>query len=269
MEQGARHRLHIAQATDWKDAVIALLEPRSPYRPWRYGTHEAQEGDTVAFVLNTDPTSVLASVAHVETNGNPRAAVFERELLQPNLVELVTLAKVLDLELWAGSRWDFDGDDAIKVELALDDCRYWSAPESRFGHNSMAAARTLLRFDGWCDSCEQRVDITGPDARDRLFPHSVDPYIRPGAGTADLGDLDWPAVLCRDCRDHMRDGGYARFVDFKFAIHPLCPECGARRTCATFYGMPSDHTNIPPWSHAGGCCPTPEKWYCGDCSHTW
>ena len=212
---------------------------------------------------------MLATVAHLDTDEHPSYAIFERKLQQPNLVEFVTLAKVLDLELWAATRWDFDGDDAIKVELSLEECLYLSEPQSRFGHNSMTAAQVLLRFDGRCDGCEQRVDITGPNARDQLFAHTVDPYVRPDAGTTHLRDLDWPAVLCRYCRDRMRGEGYARFVDFKFALHPPCPECDARRTRATFYGMPSDHTNIPPWSHAGGCCPTPEEWYCGDCSHKW
>ena len=62
MELSTDHRLHVAQSTDWKDAVITLVEPRSPYSPWRYGTVEAHEGDAVAFVLNTDPPSVLADV---------------------------------------------------------------------------------------------------------------------------------------------------------------------------------------------------------------
>ena len=65
MELSTNHRVRIAQSTDWKDAVITLLEPRSPYQPWHYGTTEAQEDDAVVFVLNTDPPSVLADVARV------------------------------------------------------------------------------------------------------------------------------------------------------------------------------------------------------------
>lgn len=36
MAQTIHHRLHILEAADWMDGVITLLEPRSPYRPWRY-----------------------------------------------------------------------------------------------------------------------------------------------------------------------------------------------------------------------------------------
>ena len=30
-------RLHIIESSDWKDAVIALLDSRSHYRQWRHG----------------------------------------------------------------------------------------------------------------------------------------------------------------------------------------------------------------------------------------
>jgi hypothetical protein len=269
MEQRFDHRLHIAQSADWKGAVIALIEPRSRREPWRYGTTEADEGDTVAFVLNTDPPSVLADFAHVETDGHPRTAAFERVIRQQNLVELSTLAKLLDLEVWAASRWRFDGDDAIKLELALDECRYCCMPESRFGHNSMAAARTLLRFTGQCDGCERDIDLTDQDARDQVIVHTVDPYVRPEPDSASTDAADWPAVLCRRCCHRMDVEGYTSVVAFKFAMHPTCPECGEHRTRETFYGMPSDPENIPPWSHAGGCCPSPKRWCCGGCYYTW
>ena len=269
MELSTNHRLHVAQSTDWKDAVITLLEPRSPYRPWRYGTVEAQEGDAVAFFLNTDPPSVLADVARVEVTGDPRSAVFDRPLHQPNLVELSTLAKVLGLERQAATGWYFEGDDAIKLELSLDECRYWCAPESRFGHNTMASARTLLRFNGQCDGCEQDIDLTGAGARDDVHVHTVDPYSRAEPEPTGSHVRDWPAVLCRRCRKRMGDKGYVSLAAFKFAGNPQCPECGIRRTRRTFYGMPSDFMNIEPWWHAGGCCPTSEKWCCGVCYHSW
>ncbi|BDX32216.1 hypothetical protein TUM20985_27630 [Mycobacterium antarcticum] len=269
MEHVLDHRLHVVETTDWKDAVIALLEPRSPYQPWRYGTDEAEEGDTVAFVLNTDPPSVLADVARLETDAHPRTAVFERPLRQPNLVELSTLAKVLGLEVWAARGWSFGGDDAIKLELSLDECRYWCAPASRFGHNSMAAARTLLRFDGQCDGCERDIDLTMSGARDQVVVHTVDPHTRPQPGSLDVNVGDWPAVLCRSCRNRMDEMGFASFVDYKGVLHPPCPGCGARRTRRTFYGMPSDFMNIPPWLNAGGCCPEPEEWWCFACGHSW
>jgi hypothetical protein len=271
MRHAPTHQLHIAQATDWKDAVIALLEPRSPLQPWRFDSTQAQEGDTVAFILNTDPASILTVVAYVAADGNPRSAVFDRPLHQPNLMDLTTLATTVDLEMRIGDGWRFDGEDATKLETALDECRYLSAPDSRFGHATVAAARTLLRFWGRCDGCEQVIDLTGTDARDQVFVHTVDPYARPeSASYRSASDaIDWPAVICRTCRDRMHGDGFNRFTDFKFSLHPSCPQCGARRTLQTFYGMPVEHWNIPPWSHTGGCCVSSEEWSCGACYHEW
>ena len=237
----------------------------SPYRPWRYGTTEAKEDDTVAFVLNTDPPSVLADLGHVEAGDAPEGAVFDRTLYDPNLVELSTIAKVLGLEPRAAKAWYFDGDDAIRLELSLEECRYCCSPESRFGHNSMAAARTLLRFHGYCDGCDREIDLTGEDARNEIFVHTVDHCMRLAPDPA----VDWPAVMCSRCRERMAAEGHTRFVDFKFEQYPRCPECGERRTANVFYGMPSDHANIPPWRWAGGCCPGPERWGCTACGHSW
>lgn len=144
--------------------------------------------------------------------------------------------------------YQFDGDDAVKVELSLDGCRYAGAPESRFGHNAMAEARTLLRFSGRCDGCNQVIDLTGEEARDRLFVHTVDPQIQ--SESPSLGFPDWPAVVCRECRDRMADEGHATFVDYKFSLNPACPQCQGRRASEIFYGMPSDYPNIPPWEQA-------------------
>jgi hypothetical protein len=272
MRHATTQRLHIAQANDWKDAVIALLEPRSPYRPWHYRSTEARKGDAVAFVLNTDPASILTEVAHVEADGNLQSAVFDRPLHRPNLMDLTTLATTVDLEMGIASEWHFDGDDATRLELALDECRFLSAAESRFGHSSGAAARTLLRFWGRCDGCEQLIDLTRPDGRDRIFVHTVDPYRRPDDAASRgmrYDAKDWPAVTCRSCRDRMDIDGFATFMEFKFALHPSCSECGAKRTCKIFYGMPAESWNIPPWSHAGGCCLSSEEWSCGVCYHEW
>lgn len=186
-----------------------------------------------------------------------------------NLVELSTLAKVLDLEPQVAHTWRFDGDEAIKLELALDECQYCCAPDSRFGHNTMASARTLLRFEGQCDGCEQDIDLTCAEARDEILVHTVDQRTRFQPGPTRSGVSDWPAVMCRRCDERMADEGYTSFVDFKFALNPRCPECGERRSRETFYGMPADYTNIPPWLHAGGCCPTPEEWCCDICHHRW
>jgi hypothetical protein len=44
--------------------VIALLDSRCPYRPWRHG-FGAQVGDLVAIVLNTDPPSIMTTLGRV------------------------------------------------------------------------------------------------------------------------------------------------------------------------------------------------------------
>ena len=52
----------------------SVLEPESPYRPWRHGFGEAHVGDPVAIVLNTDPTSVLTKLAYIGDDGDPGCA---------------------------------------------------------------------------------------------------------------------------------------------------------------------------------------------------
>jgi hypothetical protein len=145
MQRATPHSLHIAQATDWKEAVITLLEPRSPYRPWRYGPSEAREGDTVAFVLNTDPPSVVTAVAQVGPDGNHRSAVFDPPMSDLTVMDLTTLAATVGLDLNIALSWQFDAAEAAKLEGALHECRYLFAPESRFGHSSVCQVRTLLR----------------------------------------------------------------------------------------------------------------------------
>ncbi|WP_246240312.1 hypothetical protein [Mycolicibacterium madagascariense] len=217
-------------------------------------------------MLNTDPPSVLADVARVKAENHLAEAVFDGALYDPNLLELSTIGKVLGLEPRAANAWSFDGDDAIKLELSLEECRYFCAPESRFGRNTMAAARTLLRFGGYCDGCDQQIDLTGEGARKEIFVHTVDHRMRLAPDSA---VDDWPAVMCTRCHGRMAAEGHTRFVDFKFAQYPGCPECGARRTASLFYGMPSDHANIPPWRWAAGCCLGPERWGCKECGHDW
>jgi hypothetical protein len=200
MQRATPHSLHIAQATDWKEAVITLLEPRSPYRPWRYGPSEAREGDTVAFVLNTDPPSVVTAVAQVGPDGNHRSAVFDPPMSDLTVMDLTTLAATVGLDLNIALSWQFDAAEAAKLEGALHECRYLFAPESRFGHSSVCQVRTLLRSGGWCDGCRRDFDLTRPDARDQIFMHTIDQYLRPGAEASAFRNRDWPAVICRECR---------------------------------------------------------------------
>ena len=269
MEQVRPRRLHIVHATDWKAAVITLLEPRSPYRPWRHGSAEARSGDTVAFVLDTDPPSILTERIELTTDGGLDSAVFDEPLRHATLKDSADVAVFPGLDVSIADRWWFDGEEADTLELVLDDYHYTATPATRFGHTSLAAARTLLRFWGGCDGCEQPIDLTGPDARDEVFVHTIDLDGRQIPAGRWALPADWPAVMCRSCRDRMADEGHSSFVDFNFTLHPPCPACGAHRTQETFYGMPMDHQNIEPWSNAGGCCVSLEKWSCSECDHQW
>jgi hypothetical protein len=67
----------------------------------------------------------------------------------------------------------------------------------------------------------------------------------------------------------MRDGGFSSFVDFRFAEHPQCPNCGGRRTQSISYGMPADPQSWGPWFTMGGCCVRDADWRCELCGHEW
>jgi uncharacterized CHY-type Zn-finger protein len=165
---------------------------------------------------------------------------------------------MLDLPDSAFTSWRLDDDHAEAVISALRERRLRGGPYDRCGHSSLAAARNLLRFNKVCHGCHTEIDLTGLDAREQIHVHTVDPYVRPGpqlpirVGEEDglrAGEdvpwlrsvaTDWPAVICRRCRARMRDGGFSSFVDFRFAEHPQCPNCGGRRTQSISYGMPAD-----------------------------
>jgi hypothetical protein len=241
--QTITERLHIVEGSDWKDAVIALLEPKSPHRPWRHGFGEADAGDPVAMVLNTDPVSVLTELAHIGDDGDPGCSVIDLPFWGAGLLDLTTLAMVLDLRC-AVTAWRLDGDAAVKMELALSECRHRDEPDSRFGHTSLAAARTLLHSGGACDGCDNDIDLTGPEARDQVYVRTVDPCRRPNPTPSILPRTsgphqpppiphtpslrfratDWPAVLCRRCHDRMHAGDYHSFLDFSVRSAPDVPE---------------------------------------------
>ncbi len=94
VKQTEGNRLHIIEGTDWKDAIIALLDDRSPYRPWRYGFGEAHEGDPVAIVLNTDPPSVMTALGRIAGDGRTDRAVVKWPIVAPSLLDLTTLTVV-------------------------------------------------------------------------------------------------------------------------------------------------------------------------------
>jgi hypothetical protein len=136
MTQTITERLHIVEGSDWKDAVIALLESRSPYRPWRYGFGEAHQGDPVAVVLNTDPPSVLTGLGRIGVDGRLDRAVVEWRYPAPVLIDLATLTMVVAFEHDQDPRhaWQLRGDAAIQMELALTECAYRDDSSMRFEH---------------------------------------------------------------------------------------------------------------------------------------
>ena len=230
MSQTIHHRLHILEAADWKDGVITLLAPSSPYRPWRYAFGEARAGDD------------------------------------------------------AFTGWRLDDEKAERVILAVHEVKVYGSPYNRCGHSSLVAARTLLQFGGNCRGCGAAIDLSAPDARDLVHVHTVDPSRRrdphnPIRTPEDAGKrwldplrsiaMDWPGVICRDCREDMRDGGFTSLMDFVFARHPQCPQCGGRRSRRIHYGMPADPQSWAPWISMGGCCVSDEDWHCDLCGYEW
>lgn len=67
-------KIHVLRAMPWMDAIIKLLQPRSPYRPW-HGAAGAEPGDAVLAILDTDPPSVIAEVREVDADGGADRAI--------------------------------------------------------------------------------------------------------------------------------------------------------------------------------------------------
>lgn len=285
MTQTVHHRLHVLEAADWKAGVITILEPESPYLPWRYAFGEARPGDYAMLVLGTDPVSVVTVLARIGEGGGLDGSLLDTRRHDVNVVDLTTLATMLGIDV-AFSSWRFDDDDAEQLILALHESRVPGRPYHRWGHSSLTAARNLLSFNGYCDGCADPIDLGGDDARDNVHIHTVDPLPRPeppspfqtpdGPGRqrphialVRQQATDWPAILCRFCHHGMRDGGYTSFVEFRFAQHPECPQCGGGRTREIGYGMPANPEDWGPWSEMGGCVLKNEKWSCSFCDHRW
>lgn len=234
----------------------------------------------MALVLGTDPPSVVRQLAVVGDDGRPSGATVDtpRGL---GLVDLTTLAMMLDLGQGVFTGWRLDGDAAEQLVRALNDCRSSGAQYDLFGHSSMVAARNLLRFSGNCAGCGVRVDLTEPDARDQIFVHTVDPCpsAEPPSLSTPTGESyrrvpslsdaapDWPAVVCRRCHERMGEGEYRTFLDFRFDQNPHCPQCGNRRSRGIMYGLPAEPWSIPPWVDIGGCCIEDVQWSCDVCHH--
>jgi hypothetical protein len=151
-----------------------------------------------------------------------------------------------------------EDEDAADFLAELDEMRNSGNNGSRFGHTSSAAARALLESNGRCTSCRSNFDLIRAGAGDDITVHTAD---------AEDGS-DWPGALCPACEAAMRDGGFQSFVDFQFAQHPQCPECGERRARTRQYGMPA-RFDVPPWFALAGCVLGNEQWTCDECWHEW
>jgi len=296
----ATNRIQVVRATAWRDAVLKILEPRSPYRPWRVpaGT---RRGDAVLAVLDTNPVSVIADIREVGVDGSAMRAlggVLDSELPWREPPELLELATLRDL---TGFSLPDAGDPATvlgRTVLTAAIGQRQEAPsgvEYRNGHTSLAAARILLDSLGSCTSCGGKLDLAEPDARDRLHIRTVDlapserrvpvaddppeepqRLSRQGYGPDDIRigvwrpgrfPMDWPAVLCDTCRGGMHHGGFDSFLRFRFSLHPPCPSCAAQWTMRTYAGFAAV-LRSEPWMFHTGCCPG-SIWVCAACGHKW
>ncbi|GJF09321.1 hypothetical protein NGTWS0302_32270 [Mycolicibacterium cyprinidarum] len=289
MEQTITERLHIIEGDPWKDAVISLLDSRSPYRPWRYGFGEAKMGDPVAIVLNTDPPSVMTELGRVGADGRPHRALINWPMTAPSLIDLATLTVMADFAEDPRAVWVLRGDTAIQMESALAECAYRHDGSMRSGHSSVVQARILIHSEGECAGCGDDIDLTGDDARDVVNIHTIDAAARPTSapvvrtereasylhGTTPESwwrpevPADLPGVLCCRCVRHMQDEGIGSLVDFRFARHPKCPRCRVSRTQKALYGHILQRV-WQPWLDYRGCGRTDQHaWTCGACGLEW
>lgn len=289
MTQTSTDRLHIVESIDWLLGVIALLESRSRRRPWRYGFGEARRGDPVAIVLNTEPASILTTLGSIGSDEGLGRAVVDWTFIEPKLLDLATLVHTVGFGWDPRRAWRLEGDDAVRMELALTESHHHADPSLRFGHTSVVRARILLHSRGRCTGCDNVIDLVSDDARDNFWFHTVDEPAREAPEVLIMDDRDacsylegpipascwrpglpedWPGVLCRRCQTRMREGGYTNLLDFRFSQHPKCPACGAGRTQRALFGMLVTR-DIPPWLDARGCCVTDDIWTCTECTCTW
>ena len=286
-------RLHVVEGTDWKDALIALLDDRSPYRPWRYGFGEAHQDDPVALVLDTEPPSIMTALGKVAGDGRPDRAIFYWPIDSPGLLDLATLSVLVDVGEDLRTVWQLRGDAALRIQLALTEYRAVQGLSMRTGHSSVVAARILLHSKGRCSGCDFGIDLTGVGARDAFHIHTVDEptretpqvLIKDERGACSYRDgpipeswlvkdleKDWPGVLCHTCHARMEDEGYTSLVDFRFSRNPKCPRCWAERTQCIMTGMPAtpaSYRDVPPWIDRQGCVNTGQIWTCAACAYEW
>ena len=292
-------KVHVVRGAPWKDVVIKLLEPDSPYQPWS-SVPDVEPGDAVIAILDTDPASVIAVIREVGSDGRADHAIagcMDRDSDEwngpPVLLELGTLRALAGISFSREAAAVTISDADRLVEMMRDCATAYYDQLYLNGHTTLAAARRLLRSGGRCTGCA--LDLASVNARYHVHIHTVDvdplaplipvAYEAPvevvddeegyGSDSIRLAEdhwrpisppLDWPAVLCDACHDRMRAGGFTGFLDFRFSLHPACPACSAHwtmRSIATGFSEPVKE----PWIWHTGCCPG-QKWRCGACGHS-
>jgi hypothetical protein len=294
VKQPVKKRIHIVEGPDWRRSIVALLESRSPYRPWRYGFGEAHKGDPVAIVLHTEPRTVLTTVARIGADDRRDRAVARQGLTGSSLVDLDSLVMLTRFDRGADPRdaWVLYGDDATRFHRALKRAHRRRDKSMRFGHSSPVKARILLRSRGRCNGCSELLDLTGDDATEAFRIHTVDQPLReapevlikeeeyPSYVEQGIPDgcwrprlpADWPGIVCRRCCARMEAAGYTNLLDFRFAQHPECRKCGGRRVQAVQFGMPVDehaYRDVSPWVDRRGCGNDGTEWACTHCGYQW
>jgi hypothetical protein len=271
-------RVNVVRGTPWKDALISVLEPRSPYRPWQPAAG-FQAGEAVIAVLDTDPISVLAAVGIIGADGDAgRALAAIDPFYRSGLMELGTLNMLADFTVMPDSEGVYYRNSPDEITAVIGAYRR-ATSQDLIGRTSLAEGRILLKSGGRCTGCRQAIDLTGADARDRIHIRTVAGLQAPefaGDSRRHLTEgwrpqatlSDWPAVLCDSCNDSMQAGGFSSFLDFKFSLHPPCPVCSAQLSMSTMYGMHPGPVEEP-WIATMGCCVEPFKWCCGSCDYQW
>jgi hypothetical protein len=263
MKREPHQQAFLVEGRPWKDAVIAYLEPRSPYRPWTID-NRAAVGDLLITVLSTTPRTVLCveRVSSPKNGTKPIEVVTERQLpALPTLPEVEQRART-KLPAQAGP---IAGDDADRLLDILDPG--WIGFAFGEESESVQGARILLASGGECTGCGQRLLVHRRTARSDVHVHTVEP-------SKIESSADWPAVLCSGCATDMIAGEYATFLDYRFSLNPACPRCSAAQTMAVQFGMmpaPVSALSSPPWVVDIGCTVTDDtpKWICGECDYRW
>jgi hypothetical protein len=277
MYSSAPKRVHVVVGSPWKDAVISLLDSRSPYTPWP-DVPDSRRRDGVVVVFDSEPRLALLQVGRVRADGKAAAAIAGMRTFRSAVP-----ASLVGLDGLDARHTLVDGPAATQLLSALEDHTFDVDPMDRFGHSSMASARVLLDCDGMCDGCGAALRLRRDDARDAVEVWTVESlrYRPEPVETQPDSDwwfeetypshvpVDWPAALCPKCQRAMDKGGFRTFLDYKFSRHPACPSCGGQQTQRALFGMLPFDAGVAPWRDPRGCCVTEDNWTCTLCAHQW